>query len=728
MNIEEGQKRSFFDELYELDVSDTSVNDVDSLLTSLKAIRTARKSRPPSPIFNRRRANQRKIQSLERAVSAPSRSITTTLEPSLVKAPLAEGNVSSEAAKSPVTTSILVGTAGLQPHVVPSPQIETSPLQMTATAKKRKRGRSVDVLPEAQRIFSGRRFYFLPNDDVAPARRLRITKVLERGGIWIRNYSDDATHIILDRKLTYDDLLKYLKRSSIPSGIAVVNEQYPADCIQYRTLLNPDQAMYYVQGHPQKVGAEQQDSAGVAAAGSLQLNPEKRAEARRSPTPTRTESGQQPAIDQPAPTNPMVQSPPDEANPPASMPRDRPTDALDAVIEEMRTFNDLPLDDEDPENLTSGISMIGSDNGYSQKEPEKVKVEKHAVEKSWQSKFTCMEKHTGTEAQKNPNARTIEVLQQMADYYDRTNDHWRHFAYRKALAALKKQTRRITTKEEAFALPSIGERLAIKIEEIVLTNRLRRLENTDYDATDVARQLFLNIYCVGHSQASLWINAGYRTLEDLTTKATLTKNQKVGIEHIDDFATRISRKEVEHHGQIVRDAIAMEDPKIEVTIGGSYRRGAADSGDIDFIITKPDASMETLRTIILDTVIPALFRANYLRHALASTSRTDGSKWHGCATLPGSNVWHRVDFLLVPEDEIGAALIYFTGNDIFNRSIRLLASRKGMRLNQRGLWRDVLRGKGRERVTQGALVNGRSEKKIFEVLGVPWRTPEERNC
>lgn len=99
--------------------------------------------------------------------------------------------------------------------------------------------------------------------------------------------------------------------------------------------------MYYVQGHPQKVGAEQQDSAGVAAAGSLQLNPEKRAEARRSPTPTRTESGQQPAIDQPAPTNPMVQSPPDEANPPASMPRDRPTDALDAVIEEMRTFNDL---------------------------------------------------------------------------------------------------------------------------------------------------------------------------------------------------------------------------------------------------------------------------------------------------------------------------------------------------------------------------------------------------
>ena len=77
---------------------------------------------------------------------------------------------------------------------------------------------------------------------------------------------------------------------------------------------------------------------------------------------------------------------------------------------------------------------------------------------------------------------------------------------------------------------------------------------------------------------------------------------------------------------------------------------------------------------------------------------------------------------------MGAALIYFTGNDIFNRSIGLLASRKGMRLNQRGLWRDVLRGKGRERVTQGSLVESRSERRIFEVLGVPWRRPEERIC
>lgn len=150
---------------------------------------------------------------------------------------------------------------------------------------------------------------------------------------------------------------------------------------------------------------------------------------------------------------------------------------------------------------------------------------------------------------------------------------------------------------------------------------------------------------------------------------------------------------------------------------------------MDFIITKPNAPIETLRTLVLDSVIPRLFAANYLKASLAVTSRTSGSKWHGCACLPGpSQVWRRIDFLFVPYEELGAALIYFTGNDIFNRSIRLLASKKGYRLNQRGLWRDVMRGKGRERITQGSLVEGRNERRIFEILEVPWRPPNHRIC
>lgn len=339
-----------------------------------------------------------------------------------------------------------------------------------------------------------------------------------------------------------------------------------------------------------------------------------------------------------------------------------------------------------------------------------------------------MEKHDGADNIENPNLRTIQILQQMCDYYDRMNDHWRTIAYRRVIAALRKQCRKIATKEEAFAIPFVGERLAAKIEEIVWTDRLRRLDNTSLEPNDEALQMFLKIYGVGFSQATTWISQGFRTMEDLTSKARLTKKQLVGVEHYDHFLARIPREEVEQHGMLVRKVIHEMGENIKITIGGSYRRGALNSGDVDFIMTKPDCSIGSLHELIFETLIPRLQRLDYVKAALAVSSRKDGSMWHGAAALPGSPIWRRIDFLLVPYDEIGAALIYFTGNDIFNRSIRLLASKKGMRLNQHGLWHDVIRGRNRERTTQGALVESKSEKRIFEVLEVPWRPPEHRIC
>jgi len=49
-----------------------------------------------------------------------------------------------------------------------------------------------------------------------------------------------------------------------------------------------------------------------------------------------------------------------------------------------------------------------------------------------------------------------------------------------------------------------------------------------------------------------------------------------------------------------------------------------------------------------------------------------------------------------------------------------------MRLNQRGLYKDVLQGPGRLKLNGGSLVEGRDEKKIFAALRVPWLPPEKR--
>lgn len=338
-----------------------------------------------------------------------------------------------------------------------------------------------------------------------------------------------------------------------------------------------------------------------------------------------------------------------------------------------------------------------------------------------------MHKHDG-ESSGGPNSYAITLLQEMADYYVQTRDDWRQRAYRSAIAALRNHPYPVTTKAEAEKLNGVGASIAEKIEEIFVSHKLWKLDNTKLDPRQRILQTFIKIYGAGYTVADKWVNMGYRTLDDLNRKADLTPNQRIGLDHYDDFNARIPRSEVEQHADIVRKALKEIDPRYQVYTMGSYRRGAESSGDIDCMITKPGASMNEIRETTIKKLVPFLTETGFLVAALATTSEEDGSKWHGASCLPNAHIWRRMDLLLVPEEELGAALIYFTGNDIFNRSLRLLASRKGMRLNQRGLYKDVLRGAGREKLTEGELVEGRDERKIFEALGVPWRPPQHRIC
>lgn len=413
----------------------------------------------------------------------------------------------------------------------------------------------------------------------------------------------------------------------------------------------------------------------------------------------------------------------------------------------MRQYKDLPLDD-DEENLlaSSAISVLADhltdsdaeSDGESKKQSAAAGEPSSSQRKkiSFEDRFACNRGGTLASVTDNPNAKTIETLQKMCDYYDRVRDQWRSVAYRKAISVLKRQPVKITTEEEAYKLPSIGRRLAAKIEEIANTNRLQRLEHAQSDPADEILRTFTGIYGVGTNQARRWIAQGHRTLEDLLEKAKLTPNQRLGIEHYEDLNTQIPRREVEALGCHVKSAAASIDPDVQVIIGGSYRRGAPTSSDIDLIVTKRNTVSSSELFPFLGKLVDVLTQDQFI---VATLVESLGSKWHGCCVLPPTSaindsderrptIWRRIDILLVPETQLGAALIYFTGNDIFNRSIRLLASKKGMRLNQRGLYRNVLRGPGRTGVTEDELVEGRDERRIFEILGVKWRDPWERWC
>jgi len=544
--------------------------------------------------------------------------------------------------------------------------------------------------------------------------------------------------------------------------VIIVNETYPAACLSHRCLVDADQPYYQIKGlEAPKVHTTSEQPLSEASEKSLQLKPARKDDIVVEPeTPSRTEE-----------SGSVDDVPHEEARPVFNLANnvgkemarnhvDEYDDDLADMILVAKTTEHLvsgflafqyqaligmqPLDSED-EDLGYLNSSRSSNLGSSERENREGVSDRHTPgANAWQQKFSCMQSNDGNkqEDNPNPNAKTIEILQEIATYYDSTQDRWRTLAYRKVITTLRKQTLHITTKEEAERLPFIGARLAAKIEEIVWTNKLRRLENTKLEPDAHAFQTFLNVYGIGFQQASKFVQAGFKTLDDLLANANLTDNQRVGIAHYTDFLTRIPRAEVEKLGAVVERALHHIDAAIQITIGGSYRRGAKDSGDIDLIITKPGASTAYLKTIVVDTLVPRLAKQGFLTACLAATSKDTGTKWHGACQLPSQTLshlngheesvphrpWRRIDLLLVPWDEIGAAMIYFTGNDIFNRSIRLLARKKGMRLNQKGLYVDVMRDSAQGKVTEGNKVEGANERKIFERLGVPWREPWERIC
>ncbi|KFA63156.1 hypothetical protein S40285_03286 [Stachybotrys chlorohalonatus IBT 40285] len=654
-----------------------------------------------------------------------------------------------------------------------------SPLTNVGT-RKRKREAAPKMKPPQQQIFQGLSFHYIPNNDIAPARRIRIAKAREYGATWTLNIAV-ATHVIVDKAITYKDIERLLPHDAA-HALTVVNEDYPIDCIQFRTILDPEQRKYLLRGQPHVIHDDPitvPASSSEESIASLQLKPPHKNQSRwdylppnsiestprSSEAQVNVEIDSQPAVqgldeilDSQEKSNnanggishDKHQHKPEQPRIVLGTPEDRPhmpADELSECINTMLEFKDLPLDVDDLDEVYASTACLDDsdeDPQPSQKRPELKKPRKRESatgrkDMAFEDLFACNQAGETKAKPANPNIRTIEILQSMADYYDRVNDHWRTTAYRKAISTLKRQDVKIGTEEEAYRLPSVGRRLAQKIEEIVTTDKLQRLEHAKAEPMDAPLQLFLGIYGVGLAQAQQWIGQGFRTLDDLKQGARLTENQRVGVDHYDDLNARIPRREVAALGAVVKDAARKVDPRMELIIGGSYRRGAESSGDIDIIVTKPGTRSTSELRGFLDELVRRLEAEGFLVARLASSRPGgDGSKWHGCCVLPRGlgvkddtaycPVWRRIDILLVPGTQKGAALIYFTGNDIFNRSMRLLASKKGMRLNQRGLYKDALRGPGRAKVTEGELVEGRDERRIFEILGVKWREPQERWC
>ncbi|XP_043568856.1 DNA polymerase lambda isoform X2 [Chiloscyllium plagiosum] len=281
----------------------------------------------------------------------------------------------------------------------------------------------------------------------------------------------------------------------------------------------------------------------------------------------------------------------------------------------------------------------------------------------------------------------------------------------------------ISAAREACKIPGIGKRMAEKIREILESGHLRKL---DYISESVpVLETFSNIWGAGVKTAQMWYQQGFRTLDDIQMKASLTKQQTIGLKHYHDFLDRMPREEAGEIEKTVRDMAQSIDPSLIAVACGSYRRGRATCGDVDVLITHPDGKSHRG---VFSKILAGLRDTGFLTDDLVSQEESGNQKKYlGVCRLPGPGHRHRrLDIIVVPYSEFACALMYFTGSAYFNRSMRALAKTKGMSLSEHSLNCHVLR-KGNAKITTGIIISTTTEQDIFEQLGLPYRKPHERD-
>jgi DNA polymerase/3'-5' exonuclease PolX len=151
-------------------------------------------------------------------------------------------------------------------------------------------------------------------------------------------------------------------------------------------------------------------------------------------------------------------------------------------------------------------------------------------------------------------------------------------------------------------------------------------------------------------------------------------------------------------------------------IAGSYRRGKPFSRDVDIVMikTKTNSNYLKFRNALESSKIVKILKiyaAGNLRISIMFLFRNPTSQ-----EQEKKSYVIKADVFLTPPKEYMYTLLYATGSGTFNIRMRAQAKRKGYLLNQRGLFD-----------SEGNLVpNIKNEKQLFALLGITYRTPEER--
>ncbi len=260
------------------------------------------------------------------------------------------------------------------------------------------------------------------------------------------------------------------------------------------------------------------------------------------------------------------------------------------------------------------------------------------------------------------------------------------------------------------AIPGVGADLASKIKELADTGKCEYHQEQLNKVPPTLLDM-LQLQGVGPQKVRLFYQQmGIKSVAELQAAAQAEKlrglpgmskkSEENILKAVDTFERAVGRlllAQADRTAEVLT-AFLQELKEVDtVTPAGSLRRGKETVGDLDLlVIGKSHASIAEHFTSF-----PEITEVLAKGEDKVSVRLKSGLQ---------------VDVRLLEPKSYGAALQYFTGSKEHNVLLRYRAKRRGLRLNEYGLF------KGERRIA------GRTEEEVYKKLGLPWIPPELREC
>lgn len=310
------------------------------------------------------------------------------------------------------------------------------------------------------------------------------------------------------------------------------------------------------------------------------------------------------------------------------------------------------------------------------------------------------------------NKELSDLFGKMADILEFKGENpFKVSAYRKAsriIGDLTEDIKEIYEKGKLRSIPGVGEGMAQKIEEYLMSGKISKFEEVKKDVSDELISI-MEIPGMGPKTLSmLYKEKGIDSLSKLEKalgdRSLLglfgigekkIENIKRGIELLKQNKGRLSLGMAFPVAKRIVETLRKETGSQKIEWAGSLRRMKEDIGDIDILATGSNR----------EEIVSVFTHLPEVREVLAS-GETKAS-----VIVEGGL---QIDLRVVEEESYGAALQYFTGSKAHNIHLRSIGKTKGIKINEYGVFKG------------GKKIGGREEKDVYEALGMIWIAPELR--